>query len=602
MAFVWTQQPIKLIIQGPVLSAGETFSNWGMDTSFYRDHSGRLALPGSHVRGKLKEALNDILSMEEVSDNLLNKWFGRQSHKETGNREFYFPHRGTLKITDFLLSDKIIPHEQIKTRIRIEPETGIVSSGALMNSEMPFPSGKETLWTGFLEFFSAQEDVEIIIKYIHKAFLFITALGAEKTTGYGRLIKVSFDEKKQTVLPEKQVETKSYSCIEIAIAPEEAFMIGGVRHTQNVFKSETVIPGKVVKGALATGLNRLAGNADLNRYIDEKNNKVSSLYPELSKYFGELVFLHAVPCLDKYRRPATTPLSGVVYGDNYEDITFKSPMDIFARENSPVTFQVDWKTNPGNIPNEYIRPELEFFSVTRTAIESESRKAEESKLYSFHMVKPLINESTQVYWNTKILFPHGLKSETRQTLAGEIKAALPLGLKYIGKRQSRTIVTEQPGKSFPVVNIPQGSKFAIILQTQALMIDPAIMAESAGDIFDDRKVLHGFYQDFWTTVFGKDTVKLNYFYAAQELQGGYLGMRFMQKQYSPFYLTSQGSVFILTSCNKQINSTLNKLSLSGLPLPTWVQGIRSPHHPFAPQSGYGEIKIIQEEGKANEEL
>ena len=597
MTFTWVQQPVELIIQGPVLTAGETFSSWGTDSSFYRDFNGRLALPGSHVRGKLREALKDVLSLEGISEDFLARWFGKESNKDTGIPDAYSPHRGVLKITDFLIPKEAAPLDQVLTRIRIEPETGVVSQGALMAFETPFSSGKETHWHGFVEFFSAPEEIGMTLEYLKKAFCFISALGREKTIGFGRLTKVVFGEKIQSLPESPLAEEYIYPGLKIAIKPEEAFMIGGVRHNQNVFKSDAVISGKVIKGAFATGLNRIAGNDNLSLIIDGNNKKVSALYPELAEYFGELVINHAIPCLEEYNRPCTIPLSVVKYGDRHEDVTFLSPEDIFSENEQPVTFQVDWKKTPDSIPKKYILPDLEYFPVTRTAIEYETRRADEGKLYSFHMIKPFINESTQVCWNSRIIFPQGLEPAKHLALAGQIRAAFPLALKYLGKRQSRVTVMNCPEKGpAPDYHITPGSRFAVILQTQALMINPESMAECAQPCFDDRDSLHRLYQEFWDTVWGADTVKLSHFYATQELQGGYLGVRFNPKQYSPFYLTSKGSVFVFKACSEKINILLNKILRSGLPLPGWVGEPKGPRHPFAPQNGFGEIKIIMEKG------
>jgi hypothetical protein len=315
----------------------------------------------------------------------------------------------------------------------------------------------------------------------------------------------------------------------------------------------------------------------------------------LAEYFGDLVINHAVPCLEEYNRPGTIPLSVVKYGDRHEDVTFLSPEDIFLNNEQPVAFQMDWKKD--TIPEEYILPDLEYFPVTRTAIEFETRRADEGKLYSFHMIKPFINESTQVCWNSRILFPQDLALAKHLALAGQIRAALPLALRYIGKRQSRVTVMncpeEGPARDF---HIKPGSRFAVVLQTQALMINPENMAECVQPCFDDRDSLHRLYQKFWDNVWGADTVKLNHFYATQEFQGGYLGVRFIQKRYSPFYLTSKGSVFVFKACSEKINIPLNEILRSGLPLPGWVGEPKGPRHPFAPQNGFGEIKIIMEKG------
>lgn len=608
MTWELVRLPVTLTLIGPILTAGDTHSSWGLDITFYRDWQGSLALPGSHIRGKLREAMKDIHDIRATRNRSVDEWFGRESKDKEDQARSYLPHRGHLKVSDFVFDGSLAGADtgDFRTRIRIDPEIGVVDKGALIISEEPFKPGEETAWKGNVEFFAANGDQEKYLNDIKEAFHFITAIGADKTAGYGRLEKVDFAEPVTTGLDQGKTQNGDLNGLCLAIAPQEPLIIGGIRQTDNIFESEKIIPGSVLKGAIAVGLNRISGKPDLNAYIDENNSHVKEICPQLSKRFTDLHFLHAVPAEDMFARPEAIPLSLVKYGDTEEDIAFAEPDQIYARDSTPVSFQVDWKHDP-DAPR---FPELEYHAVTRTAIDSEMRKADEARLYSFRMIKPTIikrkddgsNESKQVYWNSEIRFPKSITSQERQELTLELERVLSLALRYLGKRQGIVIPHNKPLP--PISSCGQNNEvdFAIVLQTPAIMIDPQEVAEaSEGKIFfDDHKQIEKHYTNYWNDIFGK-TATLKTFFASQELKGGYLGMRFMKGHYKPFYLTSSGSTFVFTvDGNDSIETEkvweiVNGLFENGLGLPKWTKELYGEtiwkQCPFVPENGYGEIKV-----------
>jgi len=383
---------VTLTIMGPVLTAGATSSKWGVDATFFRDWEGNLALPGSLVRGKLREAMQYIESINEnLKEKNTEKWFGKESGDNKENALSYQPIPGQIKVNHFVCQKVIDPQlTQSQTRIRIEPETGVVDQGALYIKELPFEAGEETKWEGSVEFFSSADELDGRVKEIKQAFHFITSVGGEKTVGFGRLKNIAFGEDIECGAMEISGEDNTGEGLALTIKPLEPIMIGGIRKTENIFFSEKIIPGTVLKGSFAAGLNRIAGNAGQpNRPIDKTNEPVHKLYRLTCEHFTNLRFLHGKPSSFKYSRLETIPLSGVFYGKKYEDIAFDSEETAYSRGVNPATFQVDWKSSfPEGLPPKYKMPNLDYHPVTRTAIEGKRRVADESKLYSFHMIKP----------------------------------------------------------------------------------------------------------------------------------------------------------------------------------------------------------------------
>ena len=598
---------VTLHICGPILTAGSTLATWGMDICFYRDWKGRLAIPGSHVRGKLREAMTDLISVTGYSGLTPEDWFGKESGDDKGS---YLPCRGILKVTDFLCEcERTDTAGNVIDRIRIDPYRNCVETGALVMLESPFRPEEPVTWTGYVEFFSEETGIDDYVDQLKKAFLFITAIGAEKTVGFGRLEKVSFGTPEITSMKPagcKIAGSADIHSLSISIAPEEPLFIGGTRRAENVFESETVIPGAVMKGAFASGLNRLAGMSDLNSPINQANSGVNALFPAISKAFTQITFLHARPDRKKFHRPHTIPLSGVTFGGNYEEWTFETDDNIYERDGNPVCFQVDWKGLPQNLPDKYKAPDLEYHPVTRTAIDPHTRKADESKLYSLHMVKPVIRgrekgQWEQIYWNSEILLPDSILPADKEELLKELLKAHHIALCYIGKRQSRVRLDHKMIKDVQP-RIETGAEFAIVLQTPAIMSDPNIIAENSNkEVYDDSKILRDEYEIYWKEALG-DGITLKSFFAAQELKGGYLVMRYGKMGYRPFYLTAAGSSFIFCVRDKTaLQGALPTLLKNGLPLPEWAKKYYGEpfwkNCPFIRENGYGEIKIAVKEIK-----
>lgn len=589
--------PVNLTLAGPILTAGSTFSRWGLDSVFYRDWRQNYALPGSLVRGKLREAMRTLISLTSSSLLTVEQWFGSASGERQNLAESYAPRRGLLKVSDFIFTHRTsspLYNNCIRTRIRIEPERLVVEPGALLALESPFAPGGHYQWEGSIEFLIDSERRDACLEQIKQAFHFITAIGANKTIGFGRLMKVAFGEPKVVKLSPRadEQETQVPLGLNLALKPKEPLMIGGIRRKENIFESEKIIPGAVLKGALAVGLNRIAGNADLNRIIDGKNDPVVELFSCLAKHFAGLRFLHAIPSENKSDRKETIPLSMASYDGKCEDVAFKtSEEDIWAKGTTPVSFRVDWKDLPNNLPDRYKFPNIEYHQVTRTAIDNDLLKADEGQLYSFRMIKP--NEG--ISWLTQVQFPETASQEEKQTLSAELRQALPLALRYIGKRQSLVSLSVAPYYNQKMTFSAQnGVSFAITLQTPAIMVDPNEMAKTSQTIFDDRKILNTLYADYWGELLGSCAV-LERIFASQELQGGYLGMRFMKNAYRPFYLTSAGSTFVFSVRDKEVWKKVDLLCKNGLPLPDWAKKTYAEpiwkNCPFIPQNGYGEILV-----------
>jgi len=143
---LYFKMEISLKIQAPFLCSATGPGSWGIDLSFNRNHEGKLSIPKSHIKGKLREAWRELKKTGAFSIDI-NRWLGKGSGDDAGD---YTPHRGLMIFSDFVCSDK---QDFGQThRIRIEKTSGTAGEGALITSETPHLSGKITKWSGEIAF------------------------------------------------------------------------------------------------------------------------------------------------------------------------------------------------------------------------------------------------------------------------------------------------------------------------------------------------------------------------------------------------------------------------------------------------------------------
>lgn len=604
MTAVLVRLPITLTVAGPMLTAGSTHAAWGVDTAFYRDWQDRLALPSSHVKGKLREAMSGLNDLKKAAGAPAGKWspedwFGRQSSDD------FQPDRGRIKMTDFVLADPKDEGNGVHTRIRIDEERCTVERGALLISEQPFKPGQRIKWKGRVEFFTPEDQLRALVDQLKEAFCFITAVGAEKSIGWGRLEEVALGTPDIHRPAEASTEGPATHGLKLALIPEEPLLIGGTQNTGNIFVSQKTIPGTTIKGAYAAGLNRLAGQTRLNKAIDTNNRAVADRWPDLAAHFGSLQFLQAVPSFTAHQRNGPPPLSLGDYGTHCSDAAFTdNEEDILAQGMTAVSFRADWKNPPDHLPAQYRRPQLQYHAATRTAINPRMRKADEGQLYTLQAIKPVAgdkNDPRQLYWNTQIRLPAELDKDeaTRRKVISQLCQTMDLALRYVGKRHTPITIAHETSDPPIGVALRADQRFAVVLQTPAIMLDPRTLAKGNGDIYDDAQMLLEAYRTCWadSRMLGASAGLVRHF-SEIELQGGYLGMRCMKGHYSPFLLTRPGSVFVFQCNTPEAGDRLKEMERRGLPLPSWALSDKMygstdtwRHCPFVPENGYGEIKI-----------
>jgi len=572
---------IELGIRGPFICSATAPAGWGLDATFDRDYLGRPYIDRSHIKGKLREALTEI----DTDSRKIKDWFGDEGGLVNGS----------ILLTDFRLANKELEKNlkdissDLIHRIRMDEERGVAADNALMMFEELIKVNDVSKWEGTIAFFAEDEQkAKIILNEIVAGLKWISAFGAEKGVGFGKLCNVIPGELKS--IPFKK--GSSVSSIQnplrfsLVITTEEPLMLGDVKIKDNFQKSRDYIYGSAIKAALAQAMNTVCGvKRPAATHIDSANKSVAETWPLLTKYFSQVRFTHAFPSLER-KRPRIIPFS-VVKADKHYDVALNKK----ARTINGIapTFQTDWKDSdfPGDFG--WVCPRK--FAKTRTAIDKDTRQAKEGSMFTYQYVCPLDSYGKRIVWISDVCLDGVcLESEENlEQLSGELLDAL-YHLEFLGKRANRVKVQAKDKlPAFIIDSKPEKGKRAIItLQSDALMINPNGFKQDQ----TSEKLREG-YEAYFKDIFGEDCTLYNFF-AMQKMLGGYLQRRRNDNAgYYPYFLTTAGSVFVLDGADYK---KLQKALTTGLPLPSWAgtgpEAWRT--CPFVPENGFGEIAMIHE--------
>lgn len=597
---------ITLVLEGPIISKSTSIGGFGVDAVMSRTN-GAYCIPGSLVKGKLRQAWDELKSMEtHPFEADINKWLGNGSSGENNDNaetaktgapdtsktkssaDSNLPKRGLLNFSDFL-HDRPGGSATI-CRISIDPESGAVKNRHLQVIEAPFAAGETVCFIGTVRF-SAEDarTADNICWYVETGLRWITSIGGARTVGFGRLVNVCAERKyKELEIPPETASVSDSPAF--AVIPQGPFCVARRRISKNLFESETVIPGGVIKGALASMWGSLL-NKGPNETISEGFDPAR---PELSRCFSSLRFQHAFPArAGQTSRPVVPPLSLVKTGksNGFYDVTdFDCPVLI---DGKAPQFDIDWKDR-GNIDSEFGWPDLKRELRVHNSIAREYRKVEKEKLFAYETILPGDNQ-----WCFSVDLGK-IDEKDRPAVTRQLFGLLSGGLNGWGKTKvNALVIREIAPRPLHIPSQDNAGRYIVTLQTAALLCDPDELNESSGE--DE---LCRAYQAVWKEL-SEDSLEMveKRYFARQSLAGGgYLYNRFGKGgAYRPFLLTDAGSVFVLHASDPEKGAEkIAQWLRHGLPLPGWVKkrygsGVKAGELwsvcPYLPENGYGEIAV-----------
>ena len=554
---------LTLEIQGPVITSNSGVGHAGIDMVMARtadletDGKTRYYLPGTHLKGLLREAWQNF----GIADAEVEKWLGKESASEEqdGPNE---PARGRLQFGD-AFDRKTNPEDPhpLHFRTKIDPERGSVDEGMLLMIEAPYKPGEPYTFQAKLQvLLRGDETAESLRQRIEAAFAWTMAVGAEKSVGFGRILRASV--KASPVSPQSVPEaTDRY---ELALTFDRPFCFAKPKLNSNMFESFETVPGSSIRASLA------------NMAQEEKG-----------KYKTLLDNLHAIVCTDLFAEEAG--MRSVRFPHSLVQTEKKVYRDAVLCKEPPagigmeLRFSVDWK--PSEFPPEgYDWPWPEYEVRVRTAIEGEKRKVLDEALFAYEMVVP------RVAWRGYLDLSE-VAANTREQVRRQVLELLGHGLHGLGKTKAWAKVSvtaaAQPA-------IPSGNVLAVTLQSAALLLQPN-RVEAVG--------LHAAYAEAFQSL--SSALELQHFFQRTSLYGGeYVYRRFQQKPgdklYRPYWLTEPGSVFVFKS-TEAARTFLAGAMKTNLPIPEatrkFYQLTEKPEPldwqrcPCLPQNGFGEIAV-----------
>jgi len=323
---------IKLTLEGPILTKSSMPGRYGIDASMAENHEGKYSIPGTLVKGRLRQSWKELKEMASyISDPEINDLLGLKSgnSEDTDNTIPVTPSRAILKFSDFICKEK--KETRDLHRIKMDEEKGTVKKGALLIMETPFAPGEKADFYGTISFIAKDEEKANEIKgYIDKGLRWITSLGSDRTVGFGKFINVEFIKVDiKDISPKEEVQINASQAEDgklcLIITPKTPFCIAKRKIHSNLFESEIFIPGGVIKGTIASVWGQLLEEKG-EFVIDENSDKDRK---NLCKHFNNIRFYHTFPAENsKLCRPVTPPLSLVKVDDKsyYDVVLYKEPI------------------------------------------------------------------------------------------------------------------------------------------------------------------------------------------------------------------------------------------------------------------------------------
>lgn len=280
---------VTLKLEGPILTKSSVPGRYGMDTSMALNYEGKYMIPGTLVKGRLRQAWKELRDLTSfISEGEIVKLLGDESGNRTNQRPVN-PMRSIIKFSDFV-SEK----QGSKTfhRIRIDEKKGTVAEGAILTMESPFASGEEVCFYGSIDFIAKdQQEADKNIDYIKKGLRWIPGLGSERSVGFGKLLDVAINPKITEIkTTPKSVESTQDRRLGLVFIPKGPFCIAKRQINDNLYESEIFIPGGAIKGIIASTWLRLIGLTDCIEIKEDTDNSPKRALQEFQQDKGSSCF------------------------------------------------------------------------------------------------------------------------------------------------------------------------------------------------------------------------------------------------------------------------------------------------------------------------
>lgn len=563
---------LGLTIRSPFLFQGLDGA-LGIDAAALRDERDRPVIPAEQAKGVLRAALEvlakhapDVVTADEIE-----KLFGLESgstDKGGGAVASDEPNRARIFFRDLVAEGASAPG--ITTRVEIDDETGAARTGALQIIELAAPLGAEVAFVGSMILQERDEaKARRIVHALGLAAELVPAIGALKSSGFGEVVA-----RKVSIVPDAPKTPASLAGhaerIDYRVFFDSPILVDARREAENLFVGSDVVPGAVIKGALATKL-AIQG---LNPETD----------PDWSAALSALHVSHAFPEAPDGRATGfPVPFSVLTWRAGQDWAVADALLGgggVVSPEGEVAAHVIDWKgvawdafhrRTDWPVDSDPPSPLLR----SHVKIERDSLVAADRQLFTT-VAKSVWRRGENRWlpraWRLSVDF-----GKVPEAFRDRLRAAIEAGLEPIGKTQASAIF-EVAGASVPTTAPIPGRPglHAVTLVTPALLLDPNSLLPVT--------------EQYRAVIRQQTGGELLRSFALRNLAGGHVSMRRRPygRTYYPFVLTKAGSVFLIEGADP---ARLQEIARFGF-RPVALQGAGTLDWrtcPYLPENGYGQV-------------
>jgi hypothetical protein len=593
------RRKITITLKGPYLTRSNSIGAFGVDAPVARLPDGTPYLPGTLILGRISEAFRQLAEIEVDAgetgfvNDLIEFLATDPELGKLGDVTKGRDNRRRVWFSDFVAQDEA-KRQGTRTRIAINDATGSVLTGALQVIEVPYQPGESVRFSGEVRCVGPADRIETFLERLKQAFNWVTQWGALKTVGFGEAVSVAFSDVEAVPKAAAASSAAGFDTLRLVLELHDPLCVGERRIAENIYESAAVIPGGVIRGALANQVLAHTSNTSMSFLQDHADSEDPIVGP-LARSMSKLRFGHGFP-IDREKaanpfKPSRVPHSIVADDKNglHDLALLPDPSVPILISGRATSFSVDWKSAVEDRANGLVgwsEPGFDF--RVRTEIDGRTRASRAERLFAISYRRP----DTHV-WVSEVSLAD-VPSNERLLVAEAFEKTLANGLAGIGRGGAfATVSVQRSTTTSAALKLHDGGRVVLVLQTPALLRKP-----KPGQSGDVTKSYEEALRDCLPSDIDRGSLRVAGVFVRERLSGA----EFMVQRrgsggaYQPYLITEPGSVFVLEIQDNAKDAVAGWLR-TGLPLPKTTRdfyGLGNPseiwkHCPYVPENGYGEV-------------
>lgn len=582
---------LKLTLQAPFLIAGSIPTTYGVDVAQIRNLHGNPIIPDTHIKGILRHAWAmfeaEAISLSHTAD----KMFGLNRDSPSGGAYElqYGDAQGLVSFTD-LVAERPATRNAV-TRVAIEDATGTAAEGMLVTVEQVAGVGKLVEFTGsFTAYCESLATAGSLLREVRLALGAVEAIGRFKTVGFGRVAAVEVGPPQPQVSTDFPTSFSQTTEFALTFRLSKRLLVDIKRLDSNTLVGAPIIPGAVLKGALARSMDLLGKSKDCGGFL------------------SRMVMSQAMPFASEIQLSVADEMNEIQINKKQAGVWAPETRFNFRESLAIAAFQPDWKgSKPGPA-----KPTMQRDVRTRVRIDAGTGAAKDGALFTQSAIAPTAKQGDKVVpviCRATIRWP-GKPGDDDHRRFIDCMMALNQGLFSVGKTNAQTVDLH-----LTIAPTRPTAGFIVTLNNSTVMIRERHRANEA--LY--AQALDAYWHkvsNFCLSIAKADDSPVYKtqdvgplpldFHCHQEFRSGYVALRFPYfgaTRLEPFVLSKPGSVFVsaATDHDKAAECLINLLK-SGLPVAKWDDNadlgtlvlVAEPNFAecfFGPQNGNGAFFI-----------